>query len=59
MDLPLAIVQLTLTVEALEPKLNRIVELLECSLWTCGCGHSNGAGLAVCAQCGRKPGARR
>jgi len=24
--------------------------------WTCGCGHMNGANLAVCAQCGRRPG---
>ena len=25
-------------------------------VWHCGCGHTNGCNLAVCAQCGRKPG---
>lgn len=24
--------------------------------WYCGCGHWNGANLATCAECGRKPG---
>lgn len=24
--------------------------------WYCGCGHWNGANLATCADCGRKPG---
>lgn len=23
--------------------------------WYCGCGHTNGANLAVCATCGRMP----
>ena len=27
--------------------------------WYCGCGHWNGANLAVCALCGRTPGESR
>lgn len=26
--------------------------------WNCGCGHTNGCNLNICAACGRKPGAK-
>lgn len=29
-----------------------------CTEWHCGCGHTNGSNLAVCAACGRKPGSK-
>lgn len=38
--------------------LRQIVTLLEQSVWTCGCGHTNGVTLAACAQCGRRPEAK-
>ena len=27
--------------------------------WYCGCGHMNGANLAICAACNRRPGEPR
>jgi hypothetical protein len=32
-----------------------LIEIMRQTLWQCGCGHYNGANLAVCAVCGRKP----
>ena len=34
-----------------------LLEIADTPIWACGCGHVNGTNLAVCAQCGRKPGA--
>lgn len=45
-----------LILEAMELQrqlLQEIRDLLLQSTWTCGCGHVNGANLAVCAQCRR------
>ena len=36
--------------------LRAILDTLIHQTWTCGCGHTNGAELAICAQCKRKPG---
>lgn len=36
--------------------LRAILDTLISQAWKCGCGHTNGAALATCAQCGRQPG---
>ena len=39
--------------------LQEILESIAVSVWPCGCGHVNGANLAICAKCNRPPGCPR
>lgn len=49
-----------LLLEALELQRVLLADIRDALLsnqWPCGCGQINGCNLAVCARCGRAPGA--
>lgn len=37
----------------------QLTELYDRKGWLCGCDHTNGINLALCAACGRKPNGER
>jgi hypothetical protein len=49
---------LTQAVDRLNATMTQLAELMAASMWTCGCGHVNGANLANCAVCRRDPAGR-